>query len=116
MAKRKSSKSKQADQPHRMRRWIAVVAALSCVLIAAGALAEWRQMRFMPMMNAAVEPAATPNSLAANNPVKEYIYAGGRLLATEEPAPPAVSPVYPTLGGQGDHQRVPFPWPQRSQR
>ena len=64
------------------------VVALTAALIVADTLAQWRHLRVSPAVNPAT-PAVVqtaPNSTAAANPVKEYIYAGGRLLATEESA------------------------------
>ena len=49
-----------------------------------------------------------PDSFSPSNPSKEYIYAGGKLVATEEPAPtctysisPTTNQNYPYAGGTG---------------
>lgn len=79
-----------AAAPRTRRRMGLKVAALLCALVATGTLAQWRHLLpVSPAVNSTPAAAAAtvpPNSTAAANPVKEYIYAGGRLLATEEAA------------------------------
>jgi hypothetical protein len=88
MANRKNNQLRAAGAAPRPRRKLVL---MSCVLIATGTLAQWRLLRVSPAVNPATTAVTTPaapdnSSLAAANPAKEYIYAGGRLLATEEPA------------------------------
>ena len=89
MAKRKNGKRRKAEispRPRPRKATLAVV-ALTGALIVIGTLAQWRHLRVSPAVTpatSAVTSTTTPNSMAAANPVKEYIYAGGRLLATEE--------------------------------
>ncbi len=71
------------------RRIVALIALLLCLGLAGGIFAQWRATRVAPGMNAMLAPA--PTIPAPNSPSKEYIYAGGRLLATEEP--PGQSPL-----------------------
>ena len=91
MANRKNNQLRAAGAaPRPRRKLVLMAAALSCALIATGTLAQWRLLRVSPAVNPATTTATTPaapdSSMAAANPAKEYIYAGGRLLATEESA------------------------------
>jgi hypothetical protein len=40
-----------------------------------------------PTGNPSPQGSMTPASLSPNSPTKEYVYLGGRMVATEEPAP-----------------------------
>ncbi|HEV7375379.1 MAG TPA: fibronectin type III domain-containing protein [Pyrinomonadaceae bacterium] len=83
MSKKKAGQKKPADS--RPKRWkkrknaiaIALILSLS---IAVTILAQWRSVRssFNPLV-----PVPTPTPTAQLS--KEYIYAGGKLVATEEP-------------------------------
>jgi hypothetical protein len=88
MSKKKARQQKRADADAASRRkriGVALIALLLSLGLAAGTFAQWRAARVPPGTNALllVPPAPSP---AANSPSKEYIYAGGRLLATEEPS------------------------------
>jgi Fibronectin type III domain len=84
MSKRKARQQKMAAaaviNARRKRKVVALVALVLCLSLAGGILARWRAAR----LRAALTPALTP-STAPGSPSKEYIYAGGRLIATEEP-------------------------------
>ncbi len=68
----------------------AIVAPLAlCVLAAGAASLKWQPVRRAVGLAPLAEPQATPTPLAL---AKEYVYAGGRLVATEEPAPPSGPP------------------------
>jgi hypothetical protein len=89
MSKRKARQQKSARAvaaPRRDRKPIRVVVLLLCIILGGGMLALWRATRaansMLPLPAAAPAPAV---SLVPTSPSKEYIYAGGRLLATEEP-------------------------------
>ena len=94
MSKKKTFRKKTSWHPAvpRSRRRLTkpIVAALVVCLIAAGTAAtRWAPVR--RIIGLAPAPAAPQQSNLALS--KEYIYAGGRLVATEEPAPtPAGSP------------------------
>jgi hypothetical protein len=93
-----SKKKKKADagragaRPAPARRRLrraraAVIAPLALCVIAAGAASlKWEPLRRVVGLAPAVEPAAqtTPTPLQLS---KEYVYDGGRLVATEEPTP-----------------------------
>jgi hypothetical protein len=62
---------------------VAVIALLLCLSLAGGILAQWRAARITGLHPMPVPSATTPPP--GSSPSKEYIYAGGRLVATEEP-------------------------------
>jgi hypothetical protein len=92
---------------HKMKRTNLIVIALCCALLltAVGATlasGNWRQLWTVAASRtnpSAVLPAAVSNpaplQTAEPRLAKEYIYAGGRMLAIEEPgAPPTAATVY----------------------
>jgi hypothetical protein len=93
--KRRSAKGRAVEKPPRASRrvrWVkvGVVAPLALCILAAGAASlRWGPVRRAVGLAPLVEPQATPTPLPL---AKEYIYAGGRLVATEEPAPPSGPP------------------------
>lgn len=60
-------------------------------------LAQWKATRAVTGTNAmlSMPPAPTPSSFSPSNTSKEYIYAGGRLIATKESATSASPPALP---------------------
>ena len=78
------------------QRLVFFVIALSLSLVTAGLTqpALFRRSATGVRSWFAPAPAPSPDSFAASNPSKEYIYAGGRLVATEAPS---VSPAAPTF-------------------
>src|SRR2546423_15003879 len=89
MSKRKRKAGRVGESPalsNERRRWAraAVMAPLALCLVAAAASLRWEPMRHAVGLAPAMEPAAqaTPTPLQLS---KEYVYAGGRLVATEEP-------------------------------
>jgi hypothetical protein len=88
--KRRAAKGSVVERPSRASRrvrWvkIAVVAPLALSILAAGAASlKWGPARRAVGLAPLAEPQATPTPLTLS---KEYIYAGGRLVASEEPAP-----------------------------
>lgn len=93
--KRRSAKGRAVEKPSRASRrvrWVkvAVIAPLALCILAAGAASlRWGPARRAVGLAPLVEPQATPTPLPLS---KEYIYAGGRLVATEEPTPPPSGP------------------------
>jgi hypothetical protein len=79
----------------RKRYYLAVLSALVLLSVAAAASrfdAVRRAVSLRPLTAASLAQATpTPLSLA-----KEYVYAGGRLVATEEPLPPTAPPNAPS--------------------
>lgn len=90
--KRKAGRVKAGERPaparKRLRRGKAAIVAplVLCVIAAGAASLRWGPLRHAVGLAPAAGPAAqttpTPLQLA-----KEYVYAGGRLVATEEPTP-----------------------------
>lgn len=98
--KRTSQQKKSVGMVARHNYRVLVAAGLLLGLsLLSGVLAQWSGVRPATKLNAmvaAAAPTATPRSLAANNPVKEYIYAGGKLVATEEATPAPTATPTPT--------------------
>lgn len=82
MSKRHSRilKKRQRTTAHSKRKVLLIVGLILSLSLAGGILAQWRSAR----MRALLSPA--PPTPPASSPSKEYIYAGSRLLATEEQA------------------------------
>lgn len=95
MSKRKARQRKKATTAvaaRGKRRVVAILAILLSLGLAGGIFAQWRATSVKTGMNAMLLPP-TPAVPSPGSPSKEYIYAGGRLLATEEPtASPTPSP------------------------
>jgi hypothetical protein len=89
MSKKKVRQSKKSSALRRSKRSPRQVIVLLCLLLVlslvGGIFAQWRAKH----MHAMLSPAPAPT--APGSPSKEYIYAGGRLIATEEPAATAAS-------------------------
>lgn len=64
------------------RKLIITVCLPLCILLAGISAARWPALSIMTRPSA----PAPPGNFNANSPSKEYIYAGGRLIATEEPS------------------------------
>lgn len=82
----KSNKSKLKNR-HK-RKTVVIVGLILCFGLISMIIAQWRAARVSSRANtmlASAPPLPRPN-LSPSNPSKEYIYAGGRLIATEEPS------------------------------
>lgn len=78
--KRKAIELGQKSQ----RKPLLIICSLSALVLALGVMAQWR---ILPGTSKLPLPLlAPPVNYNANSPSKEYVYAGGRLIATEEPA------------------------------
>src|SRR5215210_1231891 len=88
MSKKKARPSKRSAARRDRKHWRAMAFSIALILsITAGLLAQWRSLP-APTMTAALapEPAAAPEVAGgATGLSKEYIYAGGKLIATEGP-------------------------------
>ena len=92
---RQQRPTKQSAAPPRKKRHrvTIVIGVMLCLSLAGGLLAQWRSLhasrpRASLLHSAAVpQPQATPSLTLA----KEYIYAGSRLMATEEPSASATN-------------------------
>jgi hypothetical protein len=86
---RQQQKANKPESKGRSRRKATVVIGLILCLGVTGAiLAQLKATRAVTKNNALltmVPPAPTPDPFSPASPSKEYIYAGGRLVATEEP-------------------------------
>jgi hypothetical protein len=93
--KRRAAEGRAGEKPSRARprvRWVklgVVIPLALCVLAAGAASLRWEPVRHAVGLAPLAEPQATPTPLPLS---KEYIYAGGRLVATEEPTPPPSGP------------------------
>jgi hypothetical protein len=87
MSKKKARKPQLRGKMQRQRQngryWKAhrVIALILCLGLTSLILAQWNRSR-----NFVVTPSPSPQSSPSLQLAKEYIYAGGKLLATEEPA------------------------------
>jgi hypothetical protein len=103
------SKKKVRRQKHEVaargsarKKYVGITATgllvILCLGMVMGMWGDWRGARRMRALFSAVPPPSIPT---ANNPSKEYIYAGGKLIATEEPQPLAapVNLIADTLSG-----------------
>jgi hypothetical protein len=84
MSKKKSQKQPAPNiAPRRKKSVVIIVGLVLCLSMAGGIFAQWSTAR-MTILPAALlpqaQPTPTPSVLS-----KEYIYAGGKLVATEEP-------------------------------
>jgi hypothetical protein len=72
------------------RKPLVVICSLLILTLAVGIMAQWKAL---PGLSKPLALAPTSQgSFNANSPSKEYIYAGGRLVATEEPTGTSASP------------------------
>jgi hypothetical protein len=90
IARRKRREAEKRTRQSK-RRLVIVVCALLMLSLSLGLMAQWKMLP--GMSKPPVQPQ--PGSFNANSPSKEYIYAGGRLIATEEPAAPTAALIAP---------------------
>jgi hypothetical protein len=70
---------------HRIPPQATVIALILCLLTAGVTLARWGGANNPLIADNTPQPTPTPGKFDPKNPSKEYIYAGGKLIATEEP-------------------------------
>src|SRR5688572_30882015 len=91
MSKKKTVRRKQTVrvEQSKRRKYIAFAATGLMVTLCFGTiLGPWSESRGARKLRALfVAPVAPPPIPPPSNPSMEYIYAGGKLIATEEPAP-----------------------------
>jgi hypothetical protein len=95
-AQRRASRSgsvRRAIATRSRRRLVAAVWVTAALALVGGTFASFR-VRQARDARSQSQGAIQPQGLAPNSPSKEYIYAGGRLIATEEPVvtPPPGTP------------------------
>jgi hypothetical protein len=100
MSKKRTSQrkppGKKPPEKKSRRRWMTktvVSVILICVAATGAAVSRYEPLRRTLGLSAATTPAQAPPG--SPSLAKEYIYAGGRLIATEEPTPSA-TPSSPT--------------------
>jgi hypothetical protein len=114
MSKRKSGKRKMLmPKKSGKRKTFAVVSLILCLMAASAALGQWSSL-WAAKSKAMVQeppPAGTAN-LSPLTPSKEYIYAGSRLVATEEPTgSQQTAPAAPTgLTATAGNAQVSLSW------
>lgn len=101
MSKRIARQSRRKREKLKQERdWkpLVVLCSLLCLTLGLGVMAQWKAL---PGTSSPLAFApAPPGNYNANSPSKEYIYAGGRLIATEEPTPtpnPTPTPAPPSM-------------------
>jgi F5/8 type C domain/Fibronectin type III domain len=117
MSKRSIAKRSRPTARKVGRRKAVIVTGLLLSLILAGTVfAEWgslfgAQKQRVSSRTAAPSESPTPMSLAPASPSKEYVYAGGRLIATEEPAgSQQVPPTPQNLSATPGNTQVSLSW------
>lgn len=94
MSKSSGRRRQQARRRERGRRKFVVAACLALSLLLVGVvLAGWGTSGDVSKPRATLAAMQTPPS--PSNPSKEYIYAGGRLVAAEEPTPAPTPTPFP---------------------
>jgi len=90
MSKKTSHTQPSPPFIRRHKRVVILIGLLISLMISGGVLAQWSGLFSSANKPQKAEPPANDlrveqQSLISSSPAKEYIYAGGRLLATEEP-------------------------------
>ncbi len=81
-------KKRQAIKRARRKKYIGAAALGLVIVLCLGTIAgPWRNTSGARRLRALFAPAAPPTIPSSSNPSKEYIYAGGKLIATEAPVP-----------------------------
>lgn len=111
---RQRTRGRVKQQKKSRRNLIIMSSVLLSLALGAGIMARWSMLPGMtkpPLMTSS-------GSFNANSPSKEYIYAGGRLIATEEPAasapPPAPTSFLATAQPTQSTSLVHLTWTQPS--
>jgi hypothetical protein len=79
------------------RRMLILTAILTAMLITGGVLAQWTSVFSVPQTNSSKAGQLSPASFNANVPARELVYAGGKLVATDEPqSTPCTSVITPS--------------------
>jgi Concanavalin A-like lectin/glucanases superfamily/Ig-like domain from next to BRCA1 gene len=87
MSKRRNGNRSQLTMNRRGRRKVFIVVGLIVGLLAASAaLARWSGIFAAGQKSGKPGSVVTTESLTPGSPSKEYVYAGSKLIATEEPA------------------------------
>src|SRR5712692_6065478 len=74
-------------QRSKRKKYLSVAALGLVIILCFGAVAgPWRNTSRVKRLRAMFTPASPPTTPSSGSPSKEYVYAGSRLIATEEPA------------------------------
>ncbi|HYO91783.1 MAG TPA: fibronectin type III domain-containing protein [Pyrinomonadaceae bacterium] len=84
LARKRKTQQFKKSKPKKKRKVALIICAVLVLAFAAVAVGHWKRLPGFSKPVASVPPA--PSGFSPNSPSKEYIYAGGRLIATEEPA------------------------------
>jgi len=90
MSRKKIPRQKkgQAIKHSRRKKYVGAAALGLVIVLCLGTIAgPWRNTSGVRKLRALFAPAAPPTIPSSSNPSKEYIYAGGKLIATEAPVP-----------------------------
>src|SRR5687768_6911869 len=86
MSKIKRNRAKgELRNRHSRRKVMLIVGTILSLILTSGALAQWAGIISVTQQKGDIAPA----NFEASSPSKRYIYAGGKLVATEEPSVPA---------------------------
>ncbi len=85
MSKKKSSELRRAAKRRRDKKRLIGVVAIVIVLTCATMAGVWRNSAGVKRLRAVFLPSAPVPIPSPGNPSKEYVYAGGKLVATEAP-------------------------------
>jgi hypothetical protein len=81
-------KKRQAIKRSRRKRYVGAAALGLVIVLCLGTIAgPWRNTSGARRLRALFAAPAPPTIPSSSNPSKEYIYAGGKLIATEAPVP-----------------------------
>jgi hypothetical protein len=103
MSRGVESPAKSGNRPKR----VMIAAILTCLLMTGGALAQWSGLWPAPQKSKTPSAEIVPASFAPTLPAREYVYAGSKLVATEEPQGPctytlaSISQSFSASGGNG---------------
>jgi hypothetical protein len=88
---RKAKRKRQKSEGKKSKKIVVILCALLILTLAVGIMGEWKLLGVSK-----APPPPQQGSFNANTPSKEYIYAGGRLIATEEAGNSSVTVSAPT--------------------
>lgn len=85
MSKNKTAKAKRKQRRQRDRFGVIGVVTVGVILVCATMAGVWRNTAGVRKLRAVFLPSSPPPIPSPDHPSKEYIYAGGKLVATEAP-------------------------------
>jgi len=85
MSKNKTAKTRRKQKRRRDRFGVIGVVTVGVILVCATMAGVWRNTAGVRKLRAVFLPSSPPAIPSPDHPSKEYIYAGGKLVATEAP-------------------------------